>query len=136
MEGDCWSKISDEAKSLILNLLSLTPETRLTAEDVLSHPWLWECVETTKTQVEHVKGLSGLNGLAKLATDLCGRFIGKCDVVHSRRIEGGVDKRNEEEHSGRHRNFGAESNVSPRTEHIVIDVSERGQAEDDATRKN
>ncbi|XP_067938142.1 MAP kinase-activated protein kinase 2-like [Watersipora subatra] len=35
-----WSQVSDDAKSLITNLLKTDPDKRLTIEQVLRHPWI------------------------------------------------------------------------------------------------
>lgn len=38
-----WEKVSDSAKDLIRKMMSLDWEHRLTAEEVLDHPWFEEC---------------------------------------------------------------------------------------------
>eukprot|EP01114_Cavostelium_apophysatum_P024052 TRINITY_DN9285_c1_g1_i1.p1 TRINITY_DN9285_c1_g1~~TRINITY_DN9285_c1_g1_i1.p1 ORF type:complete len:401 (+),score=116.65 TRINITY_DN9285_c1_g1_i1:189-1391(+) len=38
--GPWWSKVSDEAKDLVSNLLQVDPNKRLTAEGALSHTWI------------------------------------------------------------------------------------------------
>lgn len=35
-----WDDISDSAKDLVSHMLQPVPELRLSAEDVLDHPWL------------------------------------------------------------------------------------------------
>ena len=35
-----WSNVSDLAKDLISKMLVLSPQDRITAEDVLKHPWM------------------------------------------------------------------------------------------------
>ncbi|XP_039125618.1 calcium-dependent protein kinase 29-like isoform X2 [Dioscorea cayenensis subsp. rotundata] len=39
-ERDPWPKVSDNAKDLVRRMLDPNPYTRLTAEEVLEHPWL------------------------------------------------------------------------------------------------
>jgi calcium/calmodulin-dependent protein kinase I len=39
MEGDVWDKVSEDAKRFVQALLVLNPETRLTANQALSHPF-------------------------------------------------------------------------------------------------
>ncbi|KAG8467101.1 hypothetical protein KFE25_000417 [Diacronema lutheri] len=38
--GEVWSNVSDAAKDLIARLLERNPEKRLTAKQILAHPWL------------------------------------------------------------------------------------------------
>ena len=42
MEGKVWDEVSDEAKDLITQLLTLETEERISAGDALSHPWIAE----------------------------------------------------------------------------------------------
>jgi len=35
-----WDDVSDDAKSLIRQILVVNPKERLNAEQILSHPWL------------------------------------------------------------------------------------------------
>ena len=39
--GAAWEAISGEARSWVASLLRWTPAERLSAEEVLNHPWLW-----------------------------------------------------------------------------------------------
>ncbi|CAD5234191.1 unnamed protein product [Bursaphelenchus xylophilus] len=40
LKSGSWKKISDPAKDLVKGLLTVDPRKRLTAEDVLEHPWV------------------------------------------------------------------------------------------------
>ena len=40
MKGERWDNVSDEGKSFIRRLLDVRPATRLSAPDMLRHPWL------------------------------------------------------------------------------------------------
>jgi len=42
MQGEFWEPISSDAKDLIHKLLQKKPEARLTASQVLEHPWIRE----------------------------------------------------------------------------------------------
>ncbi|RQM29384.1 hypothetical protein B5M09_004393 [Aphanomyces astaci] len=46
-----WAHISDDAKDLIRRLIVIDPAARLTAEQVLAHPWLKESREGGKTTI-------------------------------------------------------------------------------------
>ncbi|RHZ19301.1 hypothetical protein DYB37_003526 [Aphanomyces astaci] len=46
-----WAHISDDAKDLIRRLIVIDPAARLTAEQVLAHPWLKENREGGKTKI-------------------------------------------------------------------------------------
>ena len=39
--GAAWEAISGEARSWVASLLRWAPSERLSAEEVLNHPWLW-----------------------------------------------------------------------------------------------
>ena len=39
MQGVRWSHISEEAKDLVEALLEVDPDTRLSCEEALAHPW-------------------------------------------------------------------------------------------------
>jgi len=43
-----WANISDEAKDLIVKLLEMDPEKRITANDAKSHPWLTKAATNDK----------------------------------------------------------------------------------------
>ena len=40
LETEPWTGISSEAKDLLVKLLEVDPEKRLSAEEALKHPWL------------------------------------------------------------------------------------------------
>lgn len=53
-----WDTVSDKAKDLITKLLQINPLNRLTAEDILKHPWLSEVnnnVQQLQFQVNEYK---------------------------------------------------------------------------------
>ena len=44
-----WDKISDSAKDLIQKLIIVKPEERLSADEILNHPWLTQTNDSSKT---------------------------------------------------------------------------------------
>jgi len=46
---DCWSEVTEEAKSLICSMLTRRPEERVTAADALKHPWFCSKVSFSDT---------------------------------------------------------------------------------------
>lgn len=134
MEGDCWTNISDEAKSLIRNLLSMAPENRLTAEQALSHPWLVDSYKMVEVQPELVRGLPGFNGIAKLATGIRGRIVGKCESVRSRRIESVCKTKDDENVFGCSQNPDFKATASTETGYKKGDISEGDQIGKDPER--
>jgi len=42
MEGGVWDDISEGAKDLVFNMLSLDPKNRISATDALAHRWISE----------------------------------------------------------------------------------------------
>src|SRR5687768_3504020 len=39
-----WNQVSDEAKDLILKMLTVDPNARITAKEALNHPWVSSCL--------------------------------------------------------------------------------------------
>ena len=37
-----WRSITEGARELILKMIAVAPEDRITAEEALEHPWIWE----------------------------------------------------------------------------------------------
>ena len=42
-DGEVWQDVSESAKDLIVGLLNVDPDKRLSAEQALSHPWFLDC---------------------------------------------------------------------------------------------
>jgi serine/threonine protein kinase len=49
-----WKNISDEAKDLVTDLLTINPEKRIKSEEILNHPWMTG--ETSKKELKNVQG--------------------------------------------------------------------------------
>ncbi|ANZ74877.1 BA75_02227T0 [Komagataella pastoris] len=60
-----WDEISNEAKDLVSNLLTLDPETRFSLDELLSHPWITKngTLTSTKTtsHIDHENDPSAIN---------------------------------------------------------------------------
>ena len=52
--GDPWSKISESAKGLIRRILVGNPAERMSAEDILNHPWVRENGDAPDTPLDNV----------------------------------------------------------------------------------
>ncbi|KAL9234787.1 hypothetical protein vseg_009614 [Gypsophila vaccaria] len=69
---DPWPKVSDTAKDLVKNMLNPDPKKRLTAQEVLDHPWLQNInkasnVSLGETVKARLKQFSVMNKLKKKA---------------------------------------------------------------------
>ncbi|KAL5770225.1 hypothetical protein ACOSP7_014379 [Xanthoceras sorbifolium] len=47
-----WDRISETAKNLVRGMLSTDPSQRLTAQQVLDHPWMMNDIRYSETRVE------------------------------------------------------------------------------------
>lgn len=78
--------ISTEARDLVLRLLELDPEKRLTIEEALRHPWIAQKARAPKTHlhetVEELKKFNSRRKLKVIATCVIGSrynfIIGGC----------------------------------------------------------
>lgn len=71
-ERDPWPKVSDSAKDLVKKMLNPDPKLRLTAQEVLDHPWLQNAkkapnVSLGETVRARLKQFSVMNKLKKRA---------------------------------------------------------------------
>eukprot|EP00794_Sanderia_malayensis_P010960 gene10960-12121_t len=48
MKSKQWESISERAKDLVLCMLTVNPKERITADGVLSHPWLLDCDQSVE----------------------------------------------------------------------------------------
>lgn len=67
MSGIEWNDISDQAKDLVKRMLCTNPEQRITAEEILQHPWIKELDGATPQVVAGSPPLTGLTSLAAQA---------------------------------------------------------------------
>ncbi|KAJ7521642.1 hypothetical protein O6H91_19G062400 [Diphasiastrum complanatum] len=68
---DPWPKVSENAKSLVRQMLNPDPKTRLTAQQVLDHPWLQNSKKASNVPLDAVrmrlKQFSAVNKLKRKA---------------------------------------------------------------------
>ncbi|KAH9651060.1 hypothetical protein KPL70_026605 [Citrus sinensis] len=74
-QRDPWPKVFENAKNLVKKLLNHDPKQRLTAEEVLEHPWLQNAkkapnVSLGETVKARLKQFSVMNKLKKRALQL------------------------------------------------------------------
>ena len=55
MQGVRWSHISEEAKDLVEALLEVDPDTRLSCEEALAHPWFTNDPSTLHAALKLIK---------------------------------------------------------------------------------
>ena len=55
MQGVRWSHISEEARDLVEALLEVDPETRLSCEEALAHPWFTNDPSTVQAALKLMK---------------------------------------------------------------------------------
>ncbi|VFQ71332.1 unnamed protein product [Cuscuta campestris] len=77
---DPWPKVSDNAKDLVKKMLTPDPKKRLTAEQVLEHPWLQDVrkapnVPLGETVKARLKQFSVMNKLKKKALTVIAEFL-------------------------------------------------------------
>lgn len=80
---DPWPKVSDSAKDLVKKMLNPDPKLRLTAQEVLDHPWLQNAkkapnVSLGETVRARLKQFSVMNKLKKRALRVI-NFLGNLE---------------------------------------------------------
>eukprot|EP01069_Polyplicarium_translucidae_P011040 Polyplicarium_translucidae@DN3451_c0_g1_i1.p1 len=63
-----WTKVSDEVKDIIRQMLVYDPSKRITAEDALQHPWLTKMIEKRDPKVEEPALANALKNMKKFHT--------------------------------------------------------------------
>ena len=80
-----WNQIDDQAKDLIKKLLKVSPEERLSAEEILKHPWLQDQIIIAKAE-----------RLMQLQTDKKAQR----NVIEEKRLLGGIKRGAKDENDG------------------------------------
>lgn len=83
---DPWPKVSENAKDLVKKMLNPDPKQRLTAEEVLEHPWLQNAkkapnVSLGETVRARLKQFSVMNKLKKRALQVVAEFLSVEEVA-------------------------------------------------------
>lgn len=83
---DPWPKVSENAKDLVKKMLNPDPKQRLTAEEVLEHPWLQNAkkapnVSLGETVKARLKQFSVMNKLKKRALQVVAEFLSVEEVA-------------------------------------------------------
>jgi calcium-dependent protein kinase len=83
---DPWPKVSDNAKDLVRKMLNPDPKQRLTAQEVLDHPWLQNAkkapnVSLGETVKARLKQFSVMNKLKKRALRVIAEFLSVEEVA-------------------------------------------------------
>ncbi|KNA18999.1 hypothetical protein SOVF_065580 [Spinacia oleracea] len=83
---DPWPKVSDNAKDLVKKMLDPDPKTRLTAQEVLEHPWLQNIkkapnVSLGETVKARLKQFSVMNKLKKKALKVIAEHLSTEEVA-------------------------------------------------------
>lgn len=69
LSGPQWNDVSSEAKDLVKQMLEKSPWKRITAEEVLDHPWLKDLPESTEEQEGVSSGKTVAQGDEKTSLD-------------------------------------------------------------------
>ncbi|CAM8890144.1 unnamed protein product [Rhodiola kirilowii] len=83
---DPWPKVSENAKDLVSKMLNPDPQSRLTAQEVLDHPWLQNAkkapnVSLGETVKARLKQFSVMNKLKKRALRVMAEFLSVEEVA-------------------------------------------------------
>ncbi|CAK9157185.1 unnamed protein product [Ilex paraguariensis] len=86
LKRDPWPMVSDNAKDLVKKMLNPDPKQRLTAQEVLDHPWLQNAkkapnVSLGETVRARLKQFSMMNKLKKRALQVVAEFLSVEEVA-------------------------------------------------------
>ncbi|KAK9673638.1 hypothetical protein RND81_12G180400 [Saponaria officinalis] len=93
---DPWPKVSDNAKDLVKKMLNPDPKKRLTAQEVLDHPWLQNInkasnVSLGETVKARLKQFSVMNKLKKKALKVIAEHLSTEEVAGIKEAFDGMD---------------------------------------------
>jgi serine/threonine protein kinase len=52
IDGGVWDEVTDDAKDLVVRMLTLDPEQRITAKDALNHKWIYDSIGPNQAQAK------------------------------------------------------------------------------------
>ncbi|KAJ7560118.1 hypothetical protein O6H91_04G114200 [Diphasiastrum complanatum] len=84
--SDLWPSISTSAKDLLRKILTQDPKQRLTAEEVLKHPWVREDGEASDKLIDNsvlskMKNFSAMNKLKKVALKIIAESLSEEEIM-------------------------------------------------------
>ena len=97
--SDPWPKISSGAKDLVRRMLKQDPKDRLTAHQVLNHPWMKEDGEAPDQPLDNavlsrLKQFSAANKLKKLALKVIAESLSEDEIIGLREMFKAMDTDN------------------------------------------
>lgn len=95
-ESDPWPMISEEAKDVVMGMLDRNPRTRLTAAQVLDHPWvstLGVAPDTPMdpTVVSRLQRFAAMTHIHKLASQVVAQHLTEEEILGMREIFNQID---------------------------------------------
>ncbi|KAE9463285.1 hypothetical protein C3L33_04806, partial [Rhododendron williamsianum] len=96
---DPWPSISPAAKDLVRKMLNSDPKQRLTAKQVLSHPWIKEDGEAPDTPLdnavlERLKQFRAMNKFKKVALRVIAGCLSEEEIMGLKKMFKGIDTDN------------------------------------------
>ncbi|XP_024382928.1 calcium-dependent protein kinase 17 [Physcomitrium patens] len=97
-KSDPWPKISDEAKDLVKKMLNSNVKERLTAQEVLNHPWMQRDgvpdVPLDNAVLTRLRNFSAANKMKKLALKVIADNLSEEEIVGLRELFKSIDTDN------------------------------------------
>ncbi|KAK9062900.1 hypothetical protein SSX86_020090 [Deinandra increscens subsp. villosa] len=97
--SDPWPSISPSAKDLVKKMLTSEPKHRLTAHQVLSHPWIMEDGEAPDTPLDNavlgrLKQFKAMNNFKKVALRVIAGCLSEEEIMGLKQMFKGMDSDN------------------------------------------
>ncbi|XP_074331802.1 calcium-dependent protein kinase 17-like [Apium graveolens] len=97
--SDPWPTISPQAKDLVKRMLTIDPMKRLTAGQVLAHPWIMEDGEAPDTPldnavIDRLKQFRAMNKFKKVALRIIAGCLSEEEIVGLKQMFKGMDSDN------------------------------------------
>ncbi|KAE8682484.1 Calcium-dependent protein kinase 17 [Hibiscus syriacus] len=97
--SDPWPAISPQAKELVKKMLNMDPKQRLTAVQVLSHPWIKEDGEAPDTPLDNtvisrLKQFKAMNNFKKVALRVIAGCLSEEEIMGLKEMFKGMDTDN------------------------------------------
>ncbi|KAF5727590.1 Calcium-dependent protein kinase 17 [Tripterygium wilfordii] len=97
--SDPWPSISPQAKDLVKKMLNTDPKMRLTAQQVLTHPWIKEDGEAPDTPLDNavlsrLKQFKAMNQFKKVALRVIAGCLSEEEIMGLKEMFKGIDTDN------------------------------------------